>query len=205
MNAYWHYCHNCNKITPNYYNGLDAGKQYIKLWCKCCRKVTRYPNTFEHRSAFKKTWMCGPVPRRLEREYGWIYVSLDPYKPERLKIGETKRSPKVRERDRTANPDYRLHTAYAVPIVYRKRVEKSIHNLCSRRGNRLSFPNGEMSEWFEISYQDAVESIEEVLIDFCGIDDVFQDDFGQWCFHRIKHVEPQFEPCDVPIPEVERM
>jgi len=205
VDAYWHYCEKCERTTPNYYNGLDLEKQNIIIWCKCCRSDALFPNSPKYVNAFKKTWMSGPIPNQVGREYGWIYVGLDLLKPERFKIGETRLVPEVRERDRTTNPEYRIHTAYAVPLAQRKLIEKQVHRLCAKRGIRIEFPNEKKAEWFEISYKEAIRAIEEVLVDVSCIDDLFQDDSEEWCFHRIKHVEPQFEPHDVLIPEIERM
>ena len=92
--------------------------------------------------------------------YGWVYICMDIYKPNKCKVGCTTRrlSKRVTE---TGNPDYAIVKAYRIIKEEVRAVEKYVHKILGSPQHH--FMKETKSEWFNYSPEQACQIIEYKL------------------------------------------
>lgn len=101
-------------------------------------------------------------------KFGWVYICMDLYKPNKCKVGGTRREVFDRVSE-TENPDYATVKAYKVPTSDVFKIEKYLHKILG--GAQEHFMTGRKAEWFDYSPQQACEQIEYKLGKTLGMQD----------------------------------
>lgn len=102
----------------------------------------------------------------LLNQNGWLYVAMDLKCDDRWKVGMTSQSDVYSRIKATANPDYFLVRAYAIPEGCNVReVEKYIHwRLEGRCDKRLTHKRtNQKSEWFQCDFINLISNLEYYL------------------------------------------
>lgn len=122
------------------------------------------------------------IRNNMENKSGWIYILISSSDYSRSKIGKAVNPYKRYINLRTADPTLGFVVGYYIPEIYSSicsvhHLENYIH--CDLRDYRMdNFSEGK-TEWFKIYFENAMLTVEEVILSTYGIDEIGQYSFFQ--------------------------